>query len=72
MAKIFNLSTGETVTLLLQHVFGRHPCAANTLLVTSDCSRIHATVFWDNGDWQLQDESSNGTFIICQALLSKL
>lgn len=63
MAKIINVNTGEEVTLLSQHVFGRHPNSSHTLLQSADTSRMHATIFWDGEAWLLQDSSSNGTYV---------
>jgi len=63
MAKIINLNTEEQVTLMLQHLFGRHPNSSHTLLFSPDASRMHATIFWDGSMWVLQDTSSNGTYV---------
>ncbi len=63
MAKLINLSTEDTVTLLIQHIFGRHPDTSHTILSQPDTSRMHASIFWDGEHWLLQDSSSNGTFI---------
>jgi len=63
MAKIINLNTEEQVTLMLQHLFGRHPNSSHTLLFSPDASRMHATIFWDGSMWVLQDSSSNGTYV---------
>lgn len=63
MASLLNLRTGEKVNLLAQHVVGRHPGASNTVLVSPDASRVHATILWDGEDWLLQDSSTNGTFV---------
>ncbi|MCX7553390.1 FHA domain-containing protein [Marinicella sp. S1101] len=63
MAKFKNPTTGETVILRSQHVFGRHPATAHTLLGDHAASRIHANVFWDGNDWQIKDSSSNGTYL---------
>ena len=63
MANIINLNTEEQVTLMLPHLFGRHPNSSHTLLFSPDTSRIHATIFWDGAMWVLQDSSSNGTYV---------
>lgn len=63
MAKMINKNTEEQVTLLIQHIFGRHPSTSHTVLKALDVSRMHATVFWDGEEWLLQDSSSNGTFL---------
>ena len=63
MAKITNTHTKEQVTLLSQHIFGRHPNSSNTVLINPNTSRMHATILWDGEVWLLQDSSSNGTFV---------
>lgn len=69
MAKITNTHTNEQVTLLSQHIFGRHPNSSNTVLVSPNTSRMHATILWDGELWLLQDSSSNGTFVNGKAVL---
>jgi hypothetical protein len=63
MATLLNLSTGENVNLLAQHIFGRHPGASSTVLKDPNVSRMHASIYWDGECWLLQDSSTNGTFI---------
>ncbi len=63
MATLLNLSTGENVNLLTQHLFGRHPGASSTVLKDPNVSRMHASIYWDGECWLLQDSSTNGTFI---------
>ncbi|WP_028301899.1 FHA domain-containing protein [Oceanospirillum beijerinckii] len=63
MAKVINKSTEEQITLLIQHIFGRHPSTSHTVLVSPDVSRMHASIFWDGEEWLLQDSSSNGTYV---------
>jgi hypothetical protein len=63
MTKIINTKTKEQVTLLIQHIFGRHPTTSHTVLSSSEVSRMHATILWDGEDWLLQDSSTNGTFV---------
>lgn len=69
MAKITNTHTNEQVTLLSQHIFGRHPNSSNTVLINPNTSRMHATILWDGEVWLLQDSSSNGTFVNGKAIL---
>ena len=69
MGKLINKATDEQVTLLIQHIFGRHPSSSHTVLINADASRMHATVFWDGEEWLLQDSSSNGTFVNGQLVL---
>jgi hypothetical protein len=63
MATLLNLQTGESVDLLAQHIFGRHPVASSTVLKDPNVSRMHASVYWDGEFWVLQDASTNGTYI---------
>lgn len=63
MTRIINNNSEEQVTLLIQHIFGRHPSTSHTILENSDASRMHATILWDGEDWLVQDSSSNGTFV---------
>ena len=63
MALLRNLNTGESVNLMPQHLFGRHPVASNTLLESPSVSRMHASIFYDGEHWLLQDTSTNGTFV---------
>ncbi len=63
MAKILNKNSQETVTLLNQHIFGRHPGTSHTILSQVDASRMHATIMWDGEDWLLQDSSTNGSYV---------
>lgn len=58
-----NLKTGEVIKVLPQHIFGRNPVSANTLLNSPDISRIHATITWDGECWHLFDSSTNGTYV---------
>ena len=63
MARITNQTTSESVTLLTQHIFGRHPTTSHTVLVMPEASRTHASIFWDGEDWLLQDSSTNGSYV---------
>ncbi|SFD63283.1 FHA domain-containing protein [Pseudoalteromonas denitrificans] len=63
MAHMINNLTHESVTLLMQHIFGRHPSTSHTVLINPDASRMHATILWDGEDWLLQDSSTNGSFV---------
>lgn len=57
------LNTGEQVLLRSHHVFGRHCGSANTLLDNPEASRVHAIIRYSVDHWQLQDNSSNGTYL---------
>jgi hypothetical protein len=63
MATLQNLQTGETIILMAQHIIGRHPASSNTVLLSPDASRVHATIAWDGEFWSLQDSSTNGTYV---------
>lgn len=63
MTRMINNNTEEQITLLIQHIFGRHPSTSHTVLHNADASRMHATILWDGEDWLVQDSSSNGTFV---------
>lgn len=60
---MINNNTEEQITLLIQHIFGRHPSSSHTVLNNPDASRMHATILWDGEHWLLQDSSSNGTYV---------
>ncbi len=60
---MINNNTEEQITLLIQHIFGRHQSSSHTVLTNPDASRMHATILWDGEDWLLQDSSSNGTYV---------
>ena len=63
MAVILNLQTKAEVHLLVRHLFGRHRDINDTELNNGEASRLHATILWDGEHWQLQDTSTNGTFL---------
>lgn len=63
MTRMINNNTEEQITLLIQHIFGRHPSSSHTILHHADASRMHATILWDGESWLLQDSSSNGTYV---------
>lgn len=63
MASLLNLTTGETMHLLAQHIAGRHQSSCNLLLENPKASRLHATFLWNGEHWLLHDNSSNGTYI---------
>lgn len=69
MASILDPSNGETIRLLAQHNFGRHPVGSHTVLINPDASRLHASIVWDGEHWLLNDASTNGTFVNGQAIL---
>ncbi len=63
MATLLNTENGEKIILRSQHIFGRHPGSANTVLNNPQASRIHASLLYNGSHWLLQDTSTNGTFI---------
>ncbi|MDY8136450.1 FHA domain-containing protein [Aquimarina sp. 2201CG5-10] len=63
MAIIKNNSLGKSVVLNAQHVFGRNKYNACTYIPDDDVSNSHATIFWKNGYWYVQDHSRNGTLV---------
>ena len=70
MASLVNTSNNKTVKLRSQHVFGRHPATANTVLRDDLTSRVHALIYWSSGFWKIKDSSTNGTFINRQQMTS--
>ncbi len=63
MAQIENIETKEIVILNSHHLFGRNVYACNTFINNQDVSRSHATIYWSNGHWFIQDHSRNGTLV---------
>ncbi len=72
MAIITNKKTAEEVTLLPEHIFGRHANLSQTVLPQGDASRMHALILWDGEHWLLQDTSTNGTYLNGTAVNPKL
>ncbi|WP_045859151.1 FHA domain-containing protein [Teredinibacter purpureus] len=63
MAIIVNKKTNLTITLHVNHTFGRD-CKTNiTCLQSPGASRNHASIAWNGDTWLLKDTSSNGTFV---------
>lgn len=63
MACIVNTLSGEVVLLRSLHILGRDPIAANTIHSDPDVSKLHATISWKQGQWFLEDHSTNGTLL---------
>ncbi|MCB9230758.1 MAG: FHA domain-containing protein [Bacteroidia bacterium] len=63
MGVIRNCETEEFVLLNVQHEVGRNLSIVNTCIAENDISKSHATLFWKNGGWNLQDHSRNGTLV---------
>jgi hypothetical protein len=68
MGTLIDPRTGELVVLRAEHVFGRNPLRADTLLDDPEVSLMHAAARWRNGCWKLFDHSRNGTFVDGRAL----
>jgi hypothetical protein len=63
MASICNNQTKQTITLHVNHTFGRDISTNITLLENPEASRNHAIIAWDGETWRIKDASSNGTFV---------
>jgi FHA domain len=63
MALLENIDTHETTVLRAQHIVGRNLYACHTVIDAVDVSRSHATIYWSQGGWLIQDHSRNGTLI---------
>lgn len=63
MARIENVATSEVSFLNAYHLFGRNSAICNTHLDNTDVSRSHATIYWSQEHWYLQDHSRNGTLV---------
>jgi hypothetical protein len=63
MATLVNSMTSEKIVLRPFHVFGRHAGKADTVLASRDISQIHASIRWHEHDWQILDQSRNGTSV---------
>ena len=63
VATLTNTQTKESVLLLVQHTFGRHPGESSTVLNNPEASRMHAVITWDGDHWFLRDSSTNGTAV---------
>ncbi len=63
MALLENIDTHETTVLRAQHIVGRNMYACHTVIDAVDVSRSHATIYWSQGAWIIQDHSRNGTLV---------
>ncbi|OED39574.1 hypothetical protein AB832_03960 [Flavobacteriaceae bacterium (ex Bugula neritina AB1)] len=72
MAIIRNNILEKSVVLKTQHVFGRNKHNACTFIPDKDVSNSHATIFWKNGCWYIQDHSRNGTLINGKQLIHQV
>ena len=69
MGTLSDPRTGERVVLRAEHVFGRNPLRADTVLDDPGISLMHAVARWRDGRWMLVDHSRNGTFVDDRALV---
>ena len=69
MGTLIDPDTGNLVLLRTEHVFGRSPMRADTVIDDREVSLIHAVVRWRDGAWTLVDHSRNGTFLDGRALV---
>ncbi|AOK30614.1 MULTISPECIES: FHA domain-containing protein [Burkholderia] len=63
MALLENGLSGQLCLLRAHHVLGRDPLRCDTVLTDSYVSRVHASICWAAGQWELHDHSRNGTFV---------
>lgn len=68
MALLEHIETGKTMVLRAQHTVGRNPFTSHTVIEAEDVSRSHATIYWSQGKWLIQDHSRNGTLVDGQLL----
>lgn len=61
MAVFLNQSSQHRVVLRPLHAFGRYAAACQTVMRAADVSQIHARVRWDGRQWEIIDQSRNGT-----------
>ncbi|MBB2484558.1 FHA domain-containing protein [Mitsuaria sp. WAJ17] len=62
MAKLSNCTSGHSIYLRAQHVFGRDPLS-DTLLDSPGASRLHAAIHWTGQRWELRDLSRHGSLV---------
>ena len=63
MATLKNNVSGESCLLKVNHVFGRDAERCDTLIQDAYVSRVHAMIHFNGGQWNLLDQSSNGTLL---------
>lgn len=69
LAALYEERTRRVVYLRGQHLFGRNPGRADTVLHHPGASQIHASIRWDGQHWCIADHSKNGTYIEGKRLL---
>ena len=55
-------SSGQCIHLRHYHTFGR-ATECHTNLTGADISRIHAIIYWQDGNWYIEDKSKNGVWL---------
>lgn len=63
MALLSNPSSGRRILLQTWHAFGRRQGTCRTVLESTDVSKVHAIVRWNQSRWEIQDQSRNGTLL---------
>jgi hypothetical protein len=58
----------HTIYLGSLHLFGRNPSQVDTVLNNPDASQIHASIRWNNTQWEIVDHSRYGTMVDNQHL----
>lgn len=69
MAILHNEHLRRRVMLRPVHTFGRHPASSRTVLQEADVSKLHALVRWNGQQWEICDQSRNGTYVSGDKLL---
>jgi hypothetical protein len=70
MASLNESLQEQRCLLRAHHVFGRDPEHCHTVIADPRVSRIHASISWQAGSWELRDYSRNGTWV-SQTLIEK-
>lgn len=63
MARLRNITTGKTLQLKSNHVFGRSSSNVDTIFDDKRISQIHASIRFEKQGWRVIDHSRNGTRI---------
>ncbi len=63
MAILRNEALRRRVMLRPIHTFGRHPASCRTVLQEADVSKLHALIRWSGSQWEIYDQSRNGTLL---------
>ena len=63
MGRLKNHLNGEVIHLHPHHTFGRHRSKSETVLISRDISKIHASIVWEEEQCKIVDHSRNGTWL---------